>query len=249
MDGRLPQFLGLGVQKGGTTTLHAMLQDHPEVFLPPSKELHFFSLDYSEGELWYRMKFAAAREEQCCGEITPYYLFHPEVPMRLRQLVPKARFLVLLRDPVERCLSGYFHSRRLGLETLEIEEALDNEASRLEGADAVLAAPDGRHFSHQVHSYLSRSRYDLQLARYDCLFPPGQMMLLRSEDLFQNPEGLWKRVLAFLELADWPLPSSFGRLNASVGEAEGVDPSIRRKLRAELATTYEVLEARYGLKW
>lgn len=249
MGGRLPDFLGVGVQKGGTTTLQAMLQEHPGVFLPPTKELHFFSLHYSEGEEWYRQQFAATQPGQRCGEITPYYLFHPEAPARIKRLLPEVRLIMLFRDPVERCLSGVFHSRRLGFELLQLEEALDVELGRLAGAEAALAAPDGRHFSHQVHSYLSRSRYDLQLARYDQLFPPEQMMLLRSEDLFQNPEALWKRVLSFLGLSDWPLPSSFGRLNASVGEAEGVDPSVRRKLRAELATTYEVLQARYGLKW
>ena len=249
MDGRLPEFLGVGVQKGGTTTLQAMLQEHPGVFLPPAKELHFFSLHYGEGEEWYRQQFAAMQPGQRCGEITPYYLFHPEAPARIQRLLPAVRLIVLLRDPVERCLSGLFHSRRLGLEPLQVEEALKAEAGRLEGAEAVLAAVDGSHLSHQVHSYLSRSRYEQQLMRYEQLFPREQLLLLRSEDLFQNPEGSWQQVLAFLELAECALPRGVGRLNAGAGEAEHLDPALVQMLRQQLNPTYEAMERQYGLQW
>ena len=82
MDGRFPDFLGLGVQKGGTTSLHCLLAQHPDVFLPAVKEVHYFSLNFAAGQDWYGSQFAAARPEQHCGEITPYYIFHPEVPRR-----------------------------------------------------------------------------------------------------------------------------------------------------------------------
>ena len=249
MDGRLPEFLGVGVQKGGTTTLQAMLQEHPGVFLPPAKELHFFSLHYGEGEEWYRQQFAAREPGQRCGEITPYYLFHPEAPARIQRLLPAARLIVLLRDPVQRCLSGLFHSRRLGLEPLEVEQALAAEPARLAGAEAVLAVSDSRHLSHQVHSYVSRSRYEQQLTRYEQWFPREQLLLLRSEDLFQNPQALWRRVLSFLELEQRALPNGVGRRNAGAGEAEHVDPALVQMLRRQLAPTYEVMERRYGLQW
>ena len=249
MDGRLPDFLGVGVQKGGTTTLQAMLQEHPGVFLPPAKELHFFSLHYGEGEGWYRQKFRATQPGQLCGEITPYYLFHPEASARIHRLIPEVRLIVLLRDPVERCLSGLFHSCRLGFEPLQVDQALEAELGRLAGAEAVLAAPDGRHFSHQVHSYLSRSRYELQLRRYEQLFPREQLLLLRSEDLFLNPEGVWRRVLGFLDLEQRPLPNALGPFNAGAGEADNVDPALMNRLREQLAPTYQAIESRYGLKW
>lgn len=249
MDGDLPSFLGLGVQKGGTTTLQKMLEQHPGAFLPPAKEVHYFSLHYARDTAWYRQQFALAGAGKRCGEITPYYLFHPEAPRRIQQLLPTARLIVLLRDPVERCLSGLFHSRRLGLEPLPVEAALAAEPGRLVGAEAALAAPDGRHLSHQEHSYLSRSRYELQLARYKLLFPQEQLLLLRSEDLFADPEPLWRRVLAFLELAECPLPGAVGRWNAGAGEAEAVDPALRRWLRQQLAPTYRTMERCYQLQW
>ena len=120
MGGRLPDFLGLGVQKGGTTTLQRLLEQHPGAFLPDAKELHYFSLHFAQGEAWYRAQFAAARSDQRCGEITPYYVFHPQAPDRVQALLPQAHLIVLLRDPVERVLSQYFHTQRLGLEPLPL---------------------------------------------------------------------------------------------------------------------------------
>ena len=134
----LPDFLGIGVQKGGTTTLQRLLEQHPQVYLPPCKELHYFSLHYGQGEAWYQQQFEAAAPDQRCGEITPYYLFHPQVPARIHALLPEAKLIVLLRDPVERALSQVAHSMRLGLEPLELEEALAAESERLRGAEAVL---------------------------------------------------------------------------------------------------------------
>jgi hypothetical protein len=249
MGGRLPDFLGLGVQKGGTTTLQRLLEQHPGAFLPPAKELHFFSLHYAEGEAWYRQQFAGARPNQRCGEITPYYLFHPEAPARIQRLQPQVRLMVLLRDPVERALSQYFHSRRLGLEPLELEPALAAEEQRLAGAEAAVAAAAGRHRSHQEHSYVARSRYGEQLLRLERLFPADQLLVLRSEALFEQPEPTWQQVLAFLELEAMPLPAMLQPANAGRGEAAAVPAAVRQQLRQQLASTYAWLASRYGTHW
>ena len=116
MAERLPDFLGLGTQKGGTTTLHQLLGLHPDVHLPDRKEVHYFDLQPEQPASWYAEQFSSARPGQHCGEITPFYLFHPEVPARIRALLPEAKLLVLLRDPVERALSQVFHARKRGFE-------------------------------------------------------------------------------------------------------------------------------------
>jgi hypothetical protein len=249
MGGRLPNFLGLGVQKGGTTTLQRLLELHPGAFLPAAKELHYFSLHFAAGEAWYRDQFAAADPGQRCGEITPYYLFHPQAPLRVRALLPEARLIVLLRDPVERTLSQYFHSRRLGLEPLPLEDALAAEAERLQGAPEQLQAPEGRHRSHQEHSYLSRSRYQEQLPRWQALFPAEQLLVLRSEDLFEQPSGVWDRVLRFLELDPAPLPALAQPANAGRGEAAHVPAAVRQRLREQLQSTYRWAADQHGLEW
>jgi hypothetical protein len=249
MAARLPDFLGIGTQKGGTTSLQKLLELHPGAYLPAAKELHYFSLHGDRGAAWYANQFAEARPDQRCGEITPYYLFHPEAPARIQALLPGARLIVLLRDPVERALSQYFHARRHGFEPLELAEALAAEPIRLRGSEARLHEPGSADTSHQKHSYVSRSRYAQQLERYAALFPARQLLVLRSEDLFKRTEACWQEIQAFLELEPIELPAPLQRANAGRGEADAVPESIRTALRQELAATAAAMRERYGIDW
>ena len=233
---RLPDFLGIGTQKGGTTYLHALLQHHPQIFLATPKEQHFFTLHWKRVGHWYADQFAQAESHQCCGEVTPYYLFHPEVPQRIKSQLPDVKLIVLLRDPVERALSQYFHSRRLGLEPLELEAAFAAEPQRLADAAEQLAAGKP-HRSHQQHSYLSRSRYEQQLARFQELFQPEQLLILRSEQLFANPTNGWILVLQFLGVDVIPCPM-LDPVYTGAGEAANIAAELKESLREQLQPTY-----------
>ena len=237
---RLPDFLGLGTQKGGTSTLHALLNTHPRVFLPPCKEVHYFTHHSGQPTQWYADHYQRARRRQRCGDITPYYLFHPDAPERIHALLPKARLIVLLRDPVERCLSQIFHARRLGFEALEPEAAIAAEAQRLATGDPL---------HRQKHSYQARSRYLEQLDRYERLFEREQLLVLRSEDLFTKPKRSWDQLLHFLELPWHPLPDELPHANRGEGEANAVAPALRAQLRRDLATTAAGVRKRYGFGW
>ena len=237
---RLPEFLGLGTQKGGTSTLQALLKTHPRVFLPPCKEVHYFSLHADRPIQWYSDHYRSARRRQRCGDITPYYLFHPEAPKRIHGLLPKARLIVLLRDPVERCLSQIFHARRLGFESLEPEAAIAAETQRL-------STDDPLHL--QEHSYQARSRYLEQLDRYERLFDRRQLLVLRSEDLFSEPARTWHQLLNFLKLPWHPLPDQLPHANRGSGEANAVTPALREQLRSSLAATVAGVRERYGFGW
>ena len=247
--GRLPDFLCLGTQRGGTTFLQLLLEQHPQVFLPACKEVQYFSLHASESPCWYSSLYTEARPEQLCGDISPYYLFHPESARRICSLLPKAKLIVLLRDPVERALSQYFHSVQLGLEHLPLEEALAAEPSRLLGAEAVLHEPGARHHSHQEHSYVSRSRYGGQLFRYEAHYPRKQILLLRSEDLFKKPKKLWPRLEKFLGLISVPFPDLPERANASGFESAQVPHHVCSRLKLELLPTYVLMKRFYGITW
>lgn len=247
--GRLPDFLCVGAQKAGTTTLHELLQAHPGVFLPPLKEVHYFSLHFDRPLSWYESVFASARPRQVAGEITPYYLFHPAAPARIAATVPGAKLIVLLRDPVDRAISGYFHSRRHGMEPLDIAEAFDAEQERTRDAERGLAEPGRRNSSHQWHGYVARSRYELQLPRYLERFPRSQILLLRSEDLFAEPGVAWHGLLDFLGLPPLELPSPMPRANAGSGEAAAVDAGLRARLRAALEPTYAAMARDHGISW
>jgi len=245
-----PNFLGIGVQKGGTTTLHNWLASHPDVYLPVQKELHYYSLNYERGADWYRAQFDGATAGQVCGEITPYYVFHPYAVSRSEIDNPGRRLIVLLRDPVARSLSHYFHSRRLGLEPLEVEAALDAEGDRLLGAEDVLAGAGSHHLSHQEHSYISRSRYEYQLERLEGQIQQGRLLMLRSEDLFEKPQHSWQQVLQFLELnTSIPLEQPDLVANKGGGENLLIGEAIRERLREQLEPTYQALASRYGIKW
>ena len=233
-------FPGLGTQKGGTTSLQKLLELHPEVFLPPCKEVHYFTQHAEQPACWYAEHYSNARRNQRRGDITPFYLFHPDVPGRVRSLLPRAKMIVLLRDPVERALSQIFHARRHGFETLEVEDALAAEPERL---------ASGSTYSFQKHSYVARSRYLEQLDRYEALFPSRQLLVLKSEDLFNNAADIWDSIQRFLKLTAIPLPMALPKANAGSGEAAEVAASVRSKLRDALATTASGVKQRYGFDW
>ena len=236
---RLPHFLGLGTQKGGTTSLQKLLEQHPGVYLPPCKEVHYFSLHFQQPTSWYAAHYNAARQGQQRGDITPFYLFHPDVPARIHKLLPHARMIVLLRDPVERALSQVFHARRHGFEPLKVEDALAAETERLASGNA---------YSFQKHSYVARSRYLEQLDRYEALFPKRQMLVLKSEELFTNTVTVWNEIQKFVGLRPIPLPGLL-RANAGFGEADTVSTGIRAQLRERLSGTALGVKQRYGIDW
>ena len=237
---RLPHFLVIGTQKGGTTSLQRLLEQHPGVFLPACKEVHYFSLHSDQPPPWYAHHSQQARWWQRRGDITPYYLFHPEAPRRIKTLLPRVRLIALLRDPAERALSQVFHARRHGFEPLEPAEALAAETQRLASGSA---------YSQQKHSYVARSRYLEQLDRYEALFPKRRMLILKSEDLFDHTAMVWDRIQRFLKLRRRPLPMPLPRANAGRGEAQAVEPALRQQLRHELAATASGVKERYGIDW
>ena len=236
----LPDFLVLGTQKGGTTTLQLLLNQHPGVFLPPGKEVHYFSKHWEQSPAWYASHYNGAAPGQRRGDITPFYLFHPQAPQRIQSLLPDAQLIVLLRDPVERALSQYFHSVRLGFEPLPIGEGLAAEQERLR-TDALLHL--------QEHSYVSRSRYLEQLDRYRELFPDQQLLVLKSEALFADPATTWERIESFLGLPATPCPSTLPKANSGQGEARAVPAEIRDDLRQLLKSTALGVRERYGFGW
>ena len=237
---RLPDLLVLGTQKGGTSSLRRLLLEHPGLFMAAQKEVHFFSKHWERSVDWYAHHFRDAPQELFCGESTPFYLFHQEAPPRIHSLIPQAKLIVLLRDPVERALSQYFHSVRLELETLPLEQALSAEPARL---------LSGEPHHLQEHSYVSRSRYLEQLDRYLRLFPQEQLLVLQSERFFADPPETWRRIERFIGLRPAPCPATRPKFNAGHGEAAAVAEAIRTDLRHQLLDTAHGIRQRYGFGW
>ena len=236
---RLPDFIGIGTQKGGTTTLHHMLSRQNDVYLPRQKELQFFSSKQEKSVEWYSDQFENARANQTCGEITPYYMFHKDCPRRIGKLIPTIKLIALVRNPIERTLSQYFHAKRLGFEDLDLMPALEAEKARM---------MSGGEYSYQKHSYVSRSKYNEQLLRFEKYFPKEQLLIIKSEDLFSNSNSTFRKVLDFLEVKKQTAEVTNIRENTGEKEAVEVDPAIRSWLEQELRADAEQMN-RYGITW
>jgi len=172
-----PSFFVIGAQKAGTSSIHAALARLDEVSLPSIKETHFFSKDdcFERGWSWYRSWFDRDAGGRVCGEVDPAYLYSEAAARRIQTEFPRARIVVVLREPLARAWSHYRMSVSRGYETLPFPEALAHEAERLAG--------DRAEFSREHHGYLARSRYVEWLRTYASSFPREQLLVLRFEEL------------------------------------------------------------------
>lgn len=255
---RLPDWLIIGTQKGGTTSLYEYLVTHPDVGGASRKEVHFFDLKWEKGVDWYRAHFptalqAQARERETGRpfhvlEGTPYYMFHPAAPERVRQVLPQVRLMAVLRNPVDRALSHYHHERRARREPLSFEEAVEQETERLLGTDGDLETADETARKHHWrHAYLARGRYAEQLERWLRVFPREQLLILNSERFYADTAGEMERVMHWLGVP--PIhTATYDRRNA--GGAYGkLDPDTRQRLEAYFAPHNERLFDLLGERW
>ena len=215
--GALPDFVVIGAAKCGTTFFYHLLTKHPYVEPAAAKELRFFDLLFDEGTEWYRRCFPEPRwkdgRKTITGEGTPGYLFDPHVPERMAKVIPQARLIAMLRNPVDRAYSAYYHRVRNGQDTRSFEETIE----------APLKAPH--------HGQLSRGIYVDYLLHWSRFFSDEQMLVLKSEDFFERPQETLKPVLDFLNLPDWePEASELGdKVNKGKYEQK-MDPATRRRL-------------------
>lgn len=225
----MPFFLIIGAQKCGTTSLYSYLTQHPQVQAANQKEVHFFDLNYHLGVEWYTAQLGEiARPNGLCGEASPYYLFHPQVPARVHQHFPQVKLIVLLRNPVERAISHYYHEVKLGYETLSLEAAISQEGDRLQGElEKLQTTPTYYSYNHQHYTYLSRGLYLQQLQRWMAFFPKDKFLILKSEDFWAKPDRTLAEVLEFLQLPPLQL-ETYPSYNA--GNYTSIDPSLYQTL-------------------
>jgi hypothetical protein len=200
----LPDFLIVGAPKAGTTALHAALAAHPGLYMTAIKEPKFFltdgpppdkggpgdALTYRE-HVWrrtdYEALFAAAPPGALAGESTPLYLYDRGAVDRIRALIPDAKLIVILRDPVERAHSNWTHLWSAGLEPVgDFLTACGQEDRRV----AAGWAP----FWH----YTRLGRYGEQLEYLFKVFPREQVLVFRYRDLVDRPAVTLDRICAFL---------------------------------------------------
>jgi Sulfotransferase domain len=228
----LPDFLILGAQKAGTTALYAYLRWHPQITGPSFKEVSFFDRHYTRGERWYRAHLPV-RRRGLVGEASPSYLFHPLAPERVARMLPDARLIALLRNPVDRAFSHYQHEVALGREQLSFADALAREQERMDG-ELEHMLRDPVYFSHAWwnYTYVARGRYAQQLERWFAAFPREQVLVLLTDDLAADTAGTYRRVLDFLSVDPRGLDSYPRIFEREYGE---MSPKTRARLEVEFA--------------
>lgn len=180
----LPNLVIIGASKCGTTSLHYYLSLHPEIFMARLKELNFFVLErnWHKGIKWYDSQFKTKRKIR--GETSPSYsqcTRFKGVPRRMHSIVPDTKLIYLIRDPLERTLSHYFHSYSEGVERGAITEALKDFKSNL---------------------YVDCSRYYFQLEQYLQHFPKVSILVVAQEDLLHRRLPVLQKIFRFLEVDD-----------------------------------------------
>ena len=240
VTGALPDFVIIGGKKCGTTFLYHLLGQHPLVQPAASKELHFFDALFDEGAEWYRQCFPAPRWEDgrrtITGEASPY-IAHRYAPERMAQVVPGARLIALLRNPVERAYSDYQMVARKDREHKTFEEAIGLEEpteagkARPLGKEGDASEGEDRAVLDEDSEYLSRGVYVDQLVRWSEFFSKEQMLVLKSEDFFEHPQETLRVVLEFLGLPEWePEAEELMGGKRNEGRYEEMDPATRRRL-------------------
>lgn len=246
----------IGAAKAGTTSLYHYLNQHPQVYMTPTKETNYFALagqalDYrGPGDQDYISRFSVTTPEayaaqfrghageRAVGEASPLYLYDPQTPERLRRSVPDVRLVAVLREPVARAYSAFSHLVRDGRETAgSFAEALAQEDARVAGG-----------WEHIWH-YARMGRYAEQLRRYDALFAPEQLRVYLHEDLLTRPHEVMRDLLDFLEVDPTLLPNQSVRHNVSSQGVPGLPPltaEVRERLTHAFAADRAALEGRLG---
>lgn len=171
MEDIKPNFIGIGVQKGGTSWLHKQFINHPEIFVPEHrKEIHFFDEYYDRDLEWY-LKWFHGANHKAIGEITPNYIYDDRVCDRIKEYFPDMRFIVMLRHPVERAYSHYQMTFQSG------------EGQKYQGFDDFM--------ENHAHG-LKRGLYGKQLQQWFRNFSPEQFLILASEEIFSDEGGVEK---------------------------------------------------------
>ena len=216
-----PNLIVVGPQKCGTTTLYGLLRQHPDIFLPDQKELHYFALGgqppaYTDAAatamnataVWQKEAYEAlyaASDAAFKAEICPTYLYAPGAAAAIAAVRPDARIVAILRDPIDRSFSAYRHMKARGGEPAD-------------GFEAALAAePDhiARNWQIMAH-YTATSLYAPQLQRFYDHFPADQILVLDFDDLRTAPVETANRVLAFIGAPPLPEGTEMAQTNKTV---------------------------------
>ena len=212
----LPDFVIIGAQKSGTSSLYRFVSKHPAIARAVKKEIHYFDTYHNLGKMWYRSKFPTnlsrrrhykkTGQKLLSGEASPTYLFFPTVPSRMKEILPDVKLIVILRNPADRAYSNYHHNVSTNNETLPFEKAIELEEERVAGDRELMIKDPGFVANYyRQYSYLARGAYADQLERWFKHYDRKQFLILATEDLRKNPQRILDQVFNFLEVPSFQI--------------------------------------------
>lgn len=191
-------FIVAGTQKGGTTALHSYLRENTDLSMASKKEVHFFDHEsyFSDvvNDSQYHSFFDLSINGKLRGEATPIYLYWYPAPKRIWQYNPEMKFILILRNPIERAYSHWNMERDRGNDNLPFLQAIKTEEERCKTA---------RPLQHRIFSYIDRGFYTDQLRRLWHFFPKKQILIIKSEELKESPHTALSKVATFLQISDF----------------------------------------------
>lgn len=233
-NGVLPAFLVIGAERGGSTSMFKYLSRNPALSPSLVKEPHYFDQNYARGLAWYKAHFDAASSATPDRPVISFeaspYLYLPHTERRAAALLPDARLVVLLRNPIDRAYSFYQLMVRFGRETRSFEQAIAEEPAMLaEELPRMQAAEPVWSKRVILGAYIAKGIYIDQLLRWEGCFPRENFLVLRSEDFFADPDQALRQVADFVGFPHHGLSEYKAFLST---RSTPINPDTRRELVA-----------------
>ena len=189
-------FIIAGTQKGGTTALYSYLKEHPKLYMPKTKELHFFDNETIEWakpnyNLYHKHFENSKSKERIWGEATPIYMYWKQSAVRIKNYNEKIRLIIILRNPITRAYSHWNMENKRNMESLSFIDAVKNEKTR---------CLELENSQHRVYSYVDRGFYCKQLTNLWNYIKKEQILIIRNEELRNEPTKTLAKIYAHIEI-------------------------------------------------
>lgn len=219
---KAPSFIIIGASKSGTTSLFFNLSKHPQILVPHKKEINFFNHNFASGKSWYLAQFPAIADGKqfITGEASPLYIYNQQARTRIKQLFPHTKIIVMVRNPVDRTISEYYHAVNHAIETRTLTEIIEQETE-------LLTTKSRSEVLHDF-GYLLNSIYVDNIAKWQTDFSPENTLIIESEAFFARTDETMQQVWQFLGLPAIALPEC---ICYNVGSYPSISPEIKQQLQ------------------
>ena len=253
----LPDFIIIGVQKCGTTSLYEYMTKHPEIKAAITKQPHYFDANYEKNLVWYKAHFPTKikkifntkilKKQLLTGEASTDYINHPLVPKRIKNIIPNVKIIIILRDPVKRTYSHYQMNKKIGIENQPIMQALKNDLNQFEEREKEVLEKDIFYSDYfKRFQYLGRGEYARQIKKWEEFFPKNQILILKLEDLEKDPQKVLNDIFKFLKLNEKKI-EKFTKIN--VGKYEKMEEGVKKFLEEYFESHNKELFEKYNIKF